>query len=179
MARALGRLEHRFDRRLRRRQVRGKAALVADRGGETALVEQAAERVERLGPDPHRLGKRAGAGRDDHELLEVDRVLRMGSAVDHVHHRHGQDTRVLAAQPAVERLLRIRSSGPGRRERDAQNRVRSEAALVRRPVELDEAPVEGRLVGRVHSADRPRDLARDVRDRARDALSAVGGTAVA
>ena len=31
-----------------------------------------------------------GAGRDDHELLEVDRVVGVGAAVEDVHHRHRQ-----------------------------------------------------------------------------------------
>ncbi len=42
-------------------------------------------------PTRRRLGKRRSAGRDDHELLEVDRVVGVRAAVQDVHHRHGQN----------------------------------------------------------------------------------------
>src|SRR5206468_3783772 len=66
-----------------------------------------------------------------------------------------------------------------RRERDAEDRVRAEPALVWRAVELDEPPVEPLLVVGVEAAHRGRDLAAHVRDRAADALPAPLGAAVA
>ena len=46
--------------------------------------------VEDLGAHAQRLGERSRADRHDHELLDVDRVVGMGAAVDDVHHRHRQ-----------------------------------------------------------------------------------------
>ena len=90
VARLLGGGENDVDRLLARAEIRGEAALVADSGREPALVQQALQRVVDLGADLQRLGERAGAGRHDHELLEVEGVRRVGAAVDDVHHRHGQ-----------------------------------------------------------------------------------------
>ena len=58
--------------------------------------------------------KRRRADRHDHELLEVDLVVGVRAAVQHVHHRHGQHVRRLAAEVAPERqpVLRPRSPWP-------------------------------------------------------------------
>ena len=121
---------------------------------------------EDLGPHPQRLGEARGAGGNDHELLEVDRVVGVGAAVDHVHHRHRQDVGLLAARPVELREVEVeRHPGLGRRrprdrQRDAENRVRPEPRLVRRPVELAQRLVDRDLVGRPGAGqrlgDRPR-----------------------
>ena len=49
------------------------------------------------------LRERARAARDDHELLEVDLVVCVGAAVEHVHHRHRQHACLRAAQVAPQR----------------------------------------------------------------------------
>ena len=103
----------------------------------------------------------------------------MRAAVEHVHHRHRQGDRLLAAEVAPERQAGGGGRGVGGRERDAEHRVRAEARLVRRPVELDQAPVERLLVAAVAADQRARDLVVDVGHRPRDALAAVGRSAVA
>jgi hypothetical protein len=67
--RAVGGLEDRLDRRLARIEIGCEPALVADRGGEAALVQHVLQRVVDLRTDPQRVRERAGARRDDHELL--------------------------------------------------------------------------------------------------------------
>ena len=89
---------------------------------------------------------------------------------------------VVASAPP--RWRKSETPGVGRRglrvrERDTEDRVRAEPSLVRRPVELDEAPVERLLIHDVETADRVGDLAVDVRDRLRDALAAPRRAAVA
>ena len=59
-------------------QVGREAALVADGGRQPPVVEGLLEVVEDLGAHPQRLGERARADRDDHELLEIDRDCRRG-----------------------------------------------------------------------------------------------------
>jgi hypothetical protein len=110
-------------------------------------VQDAAQRVEGLGADPQRLREGRRAARDEHELLEVDRVLGVGAAVHDVEERHRERPRRLPAEVAEERHAGLGRGRLRRRERDAEDRVRAEAALVRRPVELDEPPVEPLLVG--------------------------------
>ena len=58
-------------------------------------------------------GRRADG--HDHELLEVDVVVGVLAAVEDVHHRHGQDLGVGAAEVAVERQADRRRRRRGRR----------------------------------------------------------------
>jgi hypothetical protein len=137
------------------------------------------ERVEHLGAHAQAVGERAGADRDDHELLEVDRVVGVRAAVEDVHHRHREHARALAAEVAPERLALLRGRRAGGGQRDAEDRVGPQARLVRRAVEVDERAIEPRLVEHVGAAHRLRDLAVDVRDGLGDALAAPGVAAVA
>jgi hypothetical protein len=131
-----------------------------------------------LGADLQRVREARGADRDDHELLQVDRVRRVRAAVDHVHHRNRQRRRVRPAEVAEQRLAGLVGGGLRHRERHAEDRVRAEPALVRRAVELDQRGVERLLLGRLQAADRVCDLAVRVRDRARHGLAAVRAVAV-
>ena len=133
----------------------------------------------RLGADPDRLGEALGAGGDEHELLEVERVLGVGAAVHDVEERHGQHARVGPAEPAVERQARLGGGRLRDGERRPEDRVRAEPRLRRRAVERDEHAVDAALVGGVEAEERVGDLAVDVADRAGDALPEPGVAAVA
>ena len=96
--------------------------------------------------------------RDDHELLEVERVLGVRAAVDDVHQRHREDVARLVppsqrksghAGVGGRRLARRRASTP--RMAFAPSRP-----LFSRPVELDQRLVERALVGRVEPGERGR-----------------------
>src|SRR5882762_9292016 len=111
-----------------------------------------------------RLGKRWRAHWHDHELLEVDVVVGMGSAVQDVHHRHGQCVGCSTTQIAVERQLECVCAGASGGHRYGQDRVRSKATFVGSTVEFDHLGVECALVGRVHPAQGFCDFAVDVLD---------------
>ena len=98
----------------------------------------------------------------------------MRAAVDDVQHRHGQDVRAHAADPAVQRHPCVRGTGLRGRERDSEDRVGAEPRLVRRPVELDQPEVERTLILRIEAGDRVRDLRVDVPHRGEHALAPVG-----
>ena len=70
-------------------QVGREAALVAHGGGVAALVKQRLEPLEHLGAPAQRLGEARRAERNQHELLEIDGVVRVGPAVQDVHHWRG------------------------------------------------------------------------------------------
>ena len=110
---------------------------------------------------------------DDHELLEVERVRRVRTAVDDVQQGHRQDVRLRAAHPAVERNPGIRRGCLGGRERRSQDRVRPEASLVLRAVERDERGIDRALVGGVEADERRPDLVPDVPHRLEDALAEI------
>ncbi len=125
-------------------QVGREAALVAHGRREPRVVQRALERVEDLGARAQRLGEARRAHRHDHELLEVDLVVGVGAAVEHVHHRHGQHVRGLAAEVAPQRQPGLRRGRLRGRQRDAEDRVRAEPGLVGGAVELDHRPVDAR-----------------------------------
>ena len=175
----LGCVEDRADRGLARVEVGREAALVTHRGREPSLREQLLQLVVRLRRDPQRLGEAPRARGDDHELLQVDRVVGVDAAVDHVQHRHRQPHDAVGTEVSEERDPLIGGRCLRSRKRDAEDRVRAEPALVRRPVELDHGAVEPGLVEGVATTDRIGDLPVDVGDRLGDALAAVGVAAVA
>ena len=136
--------------------------------------------MEDLGAHAQRLAEARRADRHDHELLEIDRVVGMGPAVDHVHHRHRQRARRHAADVPVQRHAELRRRGLRDREADAEDRVRAEPALVVGPVQLDHGLVEQRLLGGVAPEQRLAQLTIHRPDGALDALAEIaGGVAVA
>jgi hypothetical protein len=77
-------------------------------------------------PIPHRLRETARAERHDHELLEVDAIVGVHAAVEHVHERHRQHARLVAARVTPERNPRIIRRRSRACERHAENRVGAE-----------------------------------------------------
>ena len=124
-----------LERRLVRLEVGGEAALVADRGRRgprSCRVRLSAWKTSAPTRSASREARRPGG--DDHELLEVDRVVGVGAAVEHVHHRHREQVRLLARAPAelgdvaVERAAGLVGGGARGRERDAEDRVGARGA---------------------------------------------------
>ena len=142
------------------------------------------QRVVDLGADPEAVREGRRARRDDHELLEVDRVVGVGAAVDHVHHRDrehvsgtgvlGARRRVEAAEVVVERLPGVGGRGLGDRQRDARGSRwrRAGPCWACRPARSwsGRAPIGRR---RARPAMRVSDLAVDVARRPSDALAAA------
>ena len=77
------------------------------------------------------------------------------------------------AEPAIERQLRLGRSGLRGRERAAEDGVRAEPALPGRPVQVDENAIEHRLIGRVETEERLRDLPVHIGNRGQDTLAEV------
>jgi hypothetical protein len=165
---------------LRARDRRCVAALVAGVEGALAVTaeEDLGEREVDLGRDLQRLEDRSGADRDDDELLEVEVVGGVLAAVDQVDERHRQDMSV-AVQVPIERLAGGCGAGPGDGERDAEDRVGAEPALVGGAIELDQRRIERPLRGDVEAGERVGDLAVDGIDGAADAEAAEALAAVA
>ena len=98
---------------------------------------------------------RRAAGHD-HELLEVDLVVGVSAAVEHVHHRHRQHPRGLAAEVAPQRQALLGRLRVGRRQRHAEDRVGAQTRLVGRAVQRDQRLVEAALIGGVQARAPPR-----------------------
>ena len=103
------------------RQVGREAALVAEAGGEAALLQHRLQRVVDLGAPLQRLAEGRRADRRDHELLDVDAGVGVRAAVEDVHHRHRQHVGVRPADVAEQRQLGRLGGRLGHRERDAED----------------------------------------------------------
>ncbi len=125
------------------------------------------------------VGESVGAGRHDHEFLEVQRIVGMRAAIDDVHHRHWQDARIDAAQILIERQPRGLPRRLCDRQRHAENGVRPEAALVLGAVEHNQRFVDAALLLGFHALQSVEDLAVHGLDRERHALAQPGVAAVA
>ena len=146
------RLHQQRDRVLVGGQVRRETPLVPDRGGEPAVGQHGAQHVVGLGPPAQRLAEGRRADRHQHELLEVDGVLGVGAAVQDVEHRDRERVRVGTAHGPVEGNLQLVGHRLGAGQRDGQDGVGPEPALVGRPVQVDQGEVDRPLVERVQPA---------------------------
>ena len=165
--------QEQLDRFLRRGDVGRKAPLVAHARREPLLLEDPLQRVKDLDAGPQGLGERREPDRADHELLGIEQIVGVRAAIDDVHERNGKRRRPRAADVAIERKARGLRGRPRDRQRHAEHRVGAQAPLVRRPVELDEHPVDQRLVARIRARELLGDLAVDVRNGLPDSLAAV------
>ena len=112
-----------------RRQVGREAAFVADIGVVAGLLQtRFFSAWKTSAPMRTASAKRRRADRQDHEFLEVDRVVGMRAAIDDVHHRHRQDMRLDAADIAVERQAGGIRRRLGDGERHAEDGVGAEPA---------------------------------------------------
>ena len=75
----------------------------------------------------------------------------MGTAVEDVHHGHGQGLAVHAAHVVVEGHTQALSGGLGHGQGAAQDGVGTQAGLVGGAVQLDHGLVDGHLVQGVHA----------------------------
>ena len=127
--------------------------------------------MEHLAAVTHCLAQRIGAGRHDHEFLQIDAVVRVRATVDDIHLWHRQAPGGGAAEVPVERL-------PGRvrrclrtGERNAEDGVGAEIRLVGGAVEFDHAAVDLRLLAGIHAEHRGADAVLDVEHGLLDALA--------
>ena len=142
-----------------RLQVRRKPAFVTDRRVQPFFLQQRLERMEHLRRHPERLAETGRPHRHDHELLQVQPIVGMGPAVDDVHERHRQHSRIRPAQISIERLARFIRRRLRHSQRHTENGIGAELALRFRAIQLDHRLIDADLVERVLSqqlrCDRP------------------------
>ena len=89
--------------------------------------------------------------RQDHELLQVDAVIGMCTAVDDIHHRHRQRGGGFAAQVSVQRQSRFQRRRASIGQRHREQCIGAEAALVVAAIQIDHRLVETFLIAAVAS----------------------------
>ena len=137
-------------------QVRREAALVTHGRRQATVVQQAAQRVVRLGAPAQGLREARRADRHHHELLQVDRVVGVHPAVHHVHHRHRQHVGVRSADVAVERHVELVGGRLGHGEAHPEDGVGPETRLVVGAVEIAQQRVDRPLTEAVVALERRR-----------------------
>ena len=147
-------LADKVERSPRRGDVWREPALVADRRRQPGAMQLALQRMEDLRAAAQRFGKAVCADRHHHEFLEVDRVVGMRAAVEDVHHRHRQDAGADPTDIAVERQAARLRRRLGHRQRDAQDRIGAQLALILGPIERDQLGIDVGLVFRFEADDR-------------------------
>ena len=112
-------------------EVGSKAAFVAHGRVELAAAEHFLQVMEDFDAGPQAVAERLKAERHDHELLHIDRVVGVLSTVDDVHHRCWKDMRTCATEVTIQWQLNACRSGFGGCQRNTEQRVGPQAALVR------------------------------------------------
>ena len=105
--------------------------------------------MEHLGAAAQGLPEGGSGDGHDHELLDLHVVGGVGTAVEDVHHGHGQLLGVHAADVVIQAGAQALGSGLGAGQRGAQNGVGTQAALVGSAVQIDEHLVDGHLIQHV------------------------------
>jgi len=136
--------------------------------------------VEGLDAHAQGFGEGRSAGRHDHELLQVDVVVRVHAAVEDIHHRHRQDLGIAAADVLVEGQAEGFGRSLGRGQRDRQGGVGAQFGLVGRAVQFDQDLVDESLLGGVLADHFVGDDIVDILHRLEHTLAFIaGGIAVA
>jgi len=92
--------------------------------------------------------------RHDHELLKIDIVVRVLSAVQDIQLRHRNDILILICKIAIQWNTALVGNCFRSCDRNTENGIRTQPLFVRRPIELDHLFVEPNLVGGIESDDR-------------------------
>ena len=159
-------------------KVGSKTAFVAHVGGHIAGFEHTAEVVEHFGTHAQSFGEGGSTHRHDHELLEVDAVVGMGTTVEDVHHGDGKHVGSAATEVAVELLTRLHGCSLGAGEGDAEDGVGTETAFVGCAVHFNHLLVDGALLFDVHAAKLLVEDVVDIVDGLQDTFAHVDGFVV-
>ena len=151
----------------------GKAALVADGGAHALVMDDFLEGVEHFSTPAQGFTKARCAHGNDHEFLDIERVVGVRAPIDDVHHRHWQLHATHAAEVAVQRQARLFSGGTRHGHRHRQHGIGAQAPLVVGTVQINQRLVQKRLLGRVQAEHRFGDFGIDVLDGLEHALAEV------
>src|SRR5436190_787909 len=97
-------------------EVGSKTSFVADAGGVTFFLQDGFEGMKNLRTHTQGFMKGICAYRHNHELLKINVVISVRTAVDDIHHRHRQHAGVWATEVFVERYFQVRRGGSGSSE---------------------------------------------------------------
>ena len=115
------------------------------------------------------------ADRHDHELLGIDGVGCVGTAVQDVHHGNRQTVAGNTAQEAVERNIQRKGCCAGRSDRNSQDGVCTQVGFILGAVCLDHGSIDSVNIGSIHAGQNIIDGGVDVLHSLLHTLAAVTG----
>ena len=134
-------------------QGRGEAAFIPHGCGQAAVMQDVLQRMEDFRTVAQGFPEGGGALGHDHEFLKVNRGVRMGTAVDDVHHGDGKHLGIRAAQVFEEGQVKLHGGGFCHGQGDTQNGIGAQTGFVGRAVQVNHDFVNGGLKGSVMSRD--------------------------
>ena len=149
------------------------SAFVAHRGAHAFGVDDLLECMKHLAAIAHRFAKTRRTHRNDHQLLQVEVVVCMRAAIDHIHHRYRHLHRARAAEVAVQRQARLFRCSARHRHAHGERRVGAQAPLVVGAVQINQGAVQERLLTGVQPHHGFRHFGVDVLHRLQHPFAAV------
>ena len=131
------------------RHIGGKAAFIAYGHTHAFVMQYLFERMEHLCPLAQGLFESGCTHRNNHELLQVQVVIGMRAAVDHIHHGNRHLHCRHAAKVAVQRKAGFLCRRAGHRHGHGQHRVSTQATFVFGAVQVNQGLVQESLLGRI------------------------------
>ena len=161
-----------------RTEVGGKAAFIAHVGGHVASLKDATEIVEHFSTHTKGFGESGGSDRHNHEFLEVDAVVGMGTAIEDIHHGDRKHVGTTTTKVTVELLAGLHSCSLGAGKGDTEDGVGAETAFVRGAIHFDHFLVDGALFFDIHAAKFLVEDVVDIVDGLKDAFAHIDGFVV-
>src|SRR5208337_4814541 len=143
-------------------EIWGETSFIANRSGKASRFQNALECMKDLCTIAKRFRKGRGSFRNDHELLEIDRGIRMDATVNDVHHGDRQHFGVRAPQITEQRKIELGGGGVRNRQRTSKNRVCAKFLFAGGTVERKHRAIYSNLIERVHAGNGFGDLVFDV-----------------
>ena len=152
-----------------------KTAFVTHGGADALVVQNALECVEHFRTVTQSFAERGCAYRNDHELLQVEVVVCVFAAVDHVHHRHRHLHATHATKVAVQRQARFFGCGAGHSHGYSQHRIGTQATLIFRTVQINQRLVQESLFRGIQAQDGLRNFGVDMLYGLQHTLAQIAG----
>jgi hypothetical protein len=156
-------------------EVGGETALIADCRVEAFAGKHFFQGVENFRAATKGFGEVGSLGGLNHEFLNINVVVRVLAAVDDVHHGHGQDFGIHAADVLVQGKAQGVRRCAGNGHRNAEDGIRAQFALGLGAVEVDHDLVNEGLLGGVHVDDFGGDEGVDIVNSLQRAFAEVTG----
>ena len=128
-------------------KIRRESPFIPDVRREFAFGQDLLEGVVDLDTHPQRIGKTRRSGRHQHELLDVDRVGRVGAAVEHIQHGDRKDPRRRPTQVLEERDAELAGRGTRHAQGHGQDGVGAQVGFVGSAVQVEHHLIDELLVG--------------------------------